>query len=291
MYRQDLNISDDWGTAVIVQNMVFGNLNSRSGSGVVFTRSPKGLSTSISLYGDFIFGCQGDDIVSGLTETFPISEAQRKTEARKSSISLEGHFPEIFRELSRIIDNLIYERGFNHQEIEFTFENDTKEGLYILQSRDMVVLSPEKIKSFINTETLTQSQIGTGIGIAGGALSGVAVFSETDIKASREQNPRVPLVLIRPDTVPEDIGLLRMVDGLLTARGGSTSHASVTVPQLGKIGVVGLKEMKVYEVSGYCLIGDKRIESGNKISIDGWSGAVYLGEHVIEKEGRVKLEI
>jgi pyruvate,orthophosphate dikinase len=133
--------------------------------------------------------------------------------------------------------------------------------------------------------------VGTGIGIAGGALTGIAVFSESAIKSFREKNPLQALVLIRPDTVPEDIGLLRIVDGLLTARGGSTSHASVTIPQLGKVGVVGLKEMKVYESDGYCLIGETRIDSGAAISIDGWSGSVYLGEHAIEKEGRIKLEI
>ncbi len=93
IYRRQMNLSDEWGTAVIVQTMVFGNLNDQSGSGVVFTRNPKGLSPEVTLYGDFIFGVQGDDIVSGLVETYPISEKQRVIEKRQSDISLESKFP------------------------------------------------------------------------------------------------------------------------------------------------------------------------------------------------------
>ena len=118
-----MRLSDEWGTAVIVQAMVFGNLNENSGSGVIFTRDPRGSSQNVAIYGDFIFGVQGDDIVSGLVETFPISEKQRISERRESTISLETRFPEIYSDLVRIAEELIYEKGFNHQEIEFTFEN------------------------------------------------------------------------------------------------------------------------------------------------------------------------
>jgi len=97
--------------------------------------------------------------------------------------------------------------------------------------------------------------------------------------------------LIRPDTVPDDIGLLRQVDGLLTAKGGSTSHAAVIIPQLKKVGVVGLRNLKVYEKYGYSLINGYKINSGDFIGIDGWSGSVYLGKHLIEEKAITPAQI
>ena len=153
IYRHQMHLSDKWGTAVIVQAMVFGNLNEHSGSGVIFTREPKSSSSDVTLYGDFIFGVQGDDIVSGLVETYPISERQRIAERRYSEISLEAKFPEIYAELVRISEILIYEKGFNHQEIEFTFEGPTSDKLYILQTRDMNQIKTKKWKHFKDTKT------------------------------------------------------------------------------------------------------------------------------------------
>lgn len=121
--------------------------------------------------------------------------------------------------------------------------------------------------------------IGTGIGVAGGALCGRSVYSEEDIKKFRLEEPETPLILIRPDTVPDDVGILLQVDGLLTARGGSTSHAAVTIPQLKKVGVVGFSRLRVYESEGYSKVEGHIVRSGDFIAIDGWSGAVYLGKH------------
>jgi len=284
IYRHQMRLSDDWGTAVIVQAMVFGNLNENSGSGVIFTRNPKGTSTNVAMYGDFIFGVQGDDIVSGLVITYPISEMQRLAEKRGSEISLENKFPEIYNELVRLSEILVYEKGFNHQEIEFTFENDNKDKLYILQTRDMVQRQTTKLRRFKDTEALQSSFIGTGIGVSGGALTGKAVYSEKDIKRFRRNEPQTPLILIRPDTVPDDVGVLLQVEGLLTARGGGTSHAAVTIPQLNKVGVVGCSKLQVYEIEGLSLIDGREIKSGDFISIDGWSGAVYFGKNEIESE-------
>jgi pyruvate,orthophosphate dikinase len=291
LYRHEMNISDKWGTAVVVQSMVFGNLNERSGSGVIFTRDPKGLSSTVLLYGDFIFGAQGDDIVTGLVETYPISEIQRHAEKRDCRISLENTFPAAYAELKRLAEFLIYEKGFDHQEIEFTFENDSKEGLFILQTRDMPPLERVKFRLFAETGKLEKSLIGYGIGIGGGALSGRAVFSEAEIRQWQKKEPRTPLILIRPDTVPDDIGLLREVDGLLTAKGGSTSHAAVIIPQLKKAGVVGLRSLKVYEKSAFSIIDAHKIKSGDFISIDGWSGSVYLGRHRVESEETFPVKI
>jgi len=289
LYRRQMGLSDAWGTAVIVQSMVFGNLDENSGAGVFFTRNPKGLSPGVTLYGDFIFGVQGDDIVSGLVETYPFSESQRKAERRESEISLEKRFPGVYAELVRFSEELIYERGFNHQEIEFTFENTQKEGIYILQTRDMVSMEPTKLKVFKETKDLHQSLLGIGIGVGGGALSGRVVYSEDEIKSFREKEPDTHLILIRPDTVPDDVGLLLQVDGLLTARGGSTSHAAVTVPQLQKVGVVGFNKLKVFESEGYSVINGQVINGGDFIGIDGWSGAVYVGRHEVASEKSYKI--
>ncbi len=284
IYRHQMHISDEWGTAVIVQAMVFGNLNENSGSGVIFTRNPKGALPGVTIYGDFIFGVQGDDIVSGLVQTYPVSEKQRIAEKRGSLLSLETRFPEIYKELVRLSEILIYEKGFNHQEIEFTFETDTPKGLYILQTRDMVQTETKKVRLFRDTDDLRESLLGTGIGVSGGALCGRAVYSEAEIQHFRQADPKTPLILIRPDTVPDDVGVLLKVDGLLTARGGGTSHAAVTIPQLNKVGVVGFGKLKVYESKCESAVDGQTIRGGDFIAIDGWSGSVYLGTHEYEPE-------
>jgi pyruvate,orthophosphate dikinase len=290
-YRHQMHLSDEWGTAVIVQSMVFGNLDQNSGSGVIFTRDPKGSSANVTLYGDFIFGVQGDDIVSGLVETFPISERQRLTERPDSDISLERKFPDIYHELMRLVEVLIYEKGFNHQEIEFTFENAAKKGLYILQTRDMIQRETKKRKTFRETKKLLNAFLGAGIGVSGGALCGRAVFSENEIIRFRSEEPDTPLILIRPDTVPDDVGILLQVEGLLTARGGGTSHAAVTIPQLQKVGVVGFGKLKVYESESFCIIDGRKINGGDFICIDGWSGSVYYGRHESDTEESYQIGI
>jgi pyruvate,orthophosphate dikinase len=289
IYRHQMHLSDEWGTAVIVQAMVFGNLNEHSGSGVIFTRDPKGSSQDVAINGDFIFCVQGEDIVSGLVETFPISEKQRVAEKRESLISLETRFPEIYNELVRIAELLVYEKGFSQQEIEFTFENDTKKGLHILQTRDMVQRETDKVRTFVGDGDLERSFLGMGIGISGGALTGRAVYSEKEIELFRAEDPETALILIRPDTVPDDVGIILKADGILTARGGGTSHAAVTIPQLNKVGVVGFNKLHVYESEGYSKIDGKTIRGGDFISIDGWSGAVYAGKHEIDADESYKI--
>ncbi len=291
IYRHQMHVSDEWGTAVIVQAMVFGNLNENSGSGVIFTRDPRGSSQNVALYGDFIFGVQGDDIVSGLVETYPISERQRVSEKRQSLISLEKRFPEIYGELVRIAEFLVYEKRFNHQEIEFTFETASPRGLFILQTRDMVQRGAGKVVSFRDSPELERSQLGIGIGVSGGALAGRVVYSEEEIERYRRQNEKEPLILIRPDTVPDDVGIILKVEGILTARGGGTSHAAVTIPQLNKVGVVGFSKLHVYETEAYSTCDGNTIRGGDYISIDGWTGAVYLGKHEIEKEESYKITL
>ena len=289
IYRHQMHLSDEWGTAVIVQAMVFGNLHENSGSGVILTRDPRGSSQQVAPYGDFIFCVQGDDIVSGLVATYPISEKQRIAEQRDSPISLEMRFPEIYHELVKTGEFLVYEKGFNHQEVEFTFENATKKGLYILQTRDMVQRETQKVRSFVGDGALERSFLGMGIGVSGGALAGRAVYSEEEIARFRDEEPETPLILIRPDTVPDDVGIILKVDGILTARGGGTSHAAVTIPQLNKVGVVGFNKLHVYESDGYSRVDGSTIRGGDFISIDGWSGAVYAGKHRISADESYKI--
>ena len=291
IYRHQMHVSDEWGTAVVVQAMVFGNLNENSGSGVIFTRDPRGSSQNVALYGDFIFGVQGDDIVSGLVETYPISEKQRVSEMRQSIISLEKRFPDIYAELVRVAEFLVYEKGFNHQEIEFTFESKYPKGLYILQTRDMVQRGAGKVLAFKDTPELEKSLLGIGIGVSGGALTGRVVYSEEEIKKYRKENMKEPLILIRPDTVPDDVGIILKVEGILTARGGGTSHAAVTIPQLNKVGVVGFSKLHVYESEAFSQCENQIIRGGDYISIDGWTGAVYFGKHGIEKEESYKITL
>jgi pyruvate,orthophosphate dikinase len=126
--------------------------------------------------------------------------------------------------------------------------------------------------------------LGAGIGVSGGALSGRAVYSGEEIDRFRAQEPDTPLILIRPDTVPDDVGVLLKVDGLLTARGGATSHAAVTIPQLNKVGVVGFSKLQVYEAESYSAVGGRIVKGGDFISIDGWSGSVYSDMHETEPE-------
>jgi pyruvate, orthophosphate dikinase len=291
IYRHQMHVSDEWGTAVVVQAMVFGNLNENSGSGVIFTRDPRGSSQNVSLYGDFIFGVQGDDIVSGLVETYPISEKQRVSEMRQSIISLEKRFPDIYAELVRVSEFLVYEKGFNHQEIEFTFESKYPKGLYILQTRDMVQRGADKVLTFKDTPELEGSLLGIGIGVSGGALTGRVVYSEQEIEKYRKENIKEPLILIRPDTVPDDVGIILKVEGILTARGGGTSHAAVTIPQLNKVGVVGFSKLHVYENEAFSQCENQIIRGGDHISIDGWTGAVYFGKHDIEKQESYKITL
>ncbi len=148
----------------------------------------------------------------------------------------------------------------------------------------MVQIKSKRLKRFKNIDVLQSSILGMGIGVSGGALCGRAVYSEADIKYFRSAEPKTPLILVRPDTVPDDVGVLLQVEGLLTAKGGGTSHAAVTIPQLNKVGVVGFSKLKVFESDGYAKIDAYTIKAGDFIGIDGWSGMVYFGKHESESE-------
>jgi pyruvate,orthophosphate dikinase len=284
-YREIMGIADSWGTAVIVQAMVFGNLSFSSGSGVVFTAHPYRKIRRVALWGDFTPGNQGEDIVGGLVSTYPISKEQKEMDEREGGPSLEEDFPEAFKQLFQITKTMVYEKKWNPQEVEFTYESPKAADLYILQTRDMVSAKREKFEVFSPSPSLQKSFIGKGIGVSGGALSGRVVFSSRDIQRFREEDPRTPLILVRSDTVPEDIQEISLTDGLLTAKGGQTSHAAIVAFELDKTAVVGCHNLVVLENESRCLINRTVVRLGETISLDGRKGLVYLGKHEIKAEG------
>ena len=278
-YRQIMGISDDWGTAVTVQKMVFGNQSRQSGSGVVFSHSPKLPGDTIRLWGDFTIGNQGEDVVSGLVKTLPISEIQKELEDRESKMSLETKFPEIYKQLVCIVQQLIYEEGWNPQEIEFTFEGPEKKDLFILQARDLSLRDRKKMVGFeANDMELSALYLGQGIGVSGGAMSGRVVFTLEEIDGFRRQDPDANLILVRNDTVPDDILEIDASDGILTAKGGLTSHAAVVAYNLRKTCVVGCENLVCNEKEKECTLNGVKMKVGDFISINGYKGSVYQGE-------------
>ncbi|TDI17412.1 MAG: hypothetical protein E2P05_02295 [Acidobacteria bacterium] len=281
VYRSELKIADEWGTAVLVQNMVYGNLHAKSGTGALFTHHPREGPEDVQLYGDFIIQGQGDDVVSGLVDTFPVSENQRLSESEETKISLEKDFPKIYQSMRRYAENLIHEQEMHHQEIEFTFESDNPKDLYILQTRDIVFFQTSSLPTFVAGQALEDSKAATGIGVGGGALSGRVAHTAEDLTQLKKQYPDDPIILLRPDTVPDDIHLILKADGLLTALGGATSHAALAAQRLGRICVVGCRVLQVSEEKRESELAGHVISTGEFLSINGIDGSVYLGRHPI----------
>lgn len=284
-YRRLMDISDDWGSAVIIQAMVYGNLSHQAGSGVLFTAHPYRKVRRVALWGDYAPGDQGEDIVSGLVTSYPVSVEQAELDGRSVENTLERRFPEIYNKLLSIARDLVYTKEWNPQEIEFTFEGPDPEQLYILQTRDMITIKKkEHFNVFADSGDLQDQILGKGIGVSGSALSGRAVFTEDNIRRLREEDGAESLILIRQDTVPEDIREISLAEGLLTSRGGQTSHASVVATRLEKTCVVGCRDLQVYETREYAEINGHRINYGDPISIDGRSGLLINGIHPVQEE-------
>ncbi|MGE5228527.1 MAG: PEP/pyruvate-binding domain-containing protein, partial [Deltaproteobacteria bacterium] len=280
VYRQYIGVAEEWGTAVVMQRMVFGNLSRESGSGVTFTNNPlEPHSRQVRLFGDFAVRSQGEDLVGGLVFPWPISEAQRlgSLTYRGTEHSLERDFPDIYQQLLAVARDLVGEREFDPQEIEFTFESPAASDLYILQKRSAVQEQTRDAAYFDTTSPNYGPPVAVGMGVAGGAYSGRVAVNAEQIDRLLAEAPDENIVLLRPDTVPEDIGMITRVSGILTARGGTTSHAAVTAKRLGKTAVVECVDLEVFEKAGTVRLASREVEVGDWVSIDGRTGNIFFG--------------
>ena len=280
VYRQYIGVAEEWGTAVVMQRMVFGNLSRESGSGVTFTNNPlEPHSRQVRLFGDFAVRSQGEDLVGGLVFPWPISEAQRlgSLTYRGTEHSLERDFPDIYQQLLAVARDLVGEREFDPQEIEFTFESPAASDLYILQKRSAVQEQTRDAAYFDTTSPNYGPPVAVGMGVAGGAYSGRVAVNAEQIDRLLAEAPDENIVLLRPDTVPEDISMITRVSGILTARGGTTSHAAVTAKRLGKTAVVECLDLEVFEKAGTVRLASREVNVGDWVSIDGRTGNIFFG--------------
>jgi pyruvate,orthophosphate dikinase len=297
-YRHLHNIPESWGTAVNIQAMVFGNLGNSSATGVAFTRNPS--TGEKSLYGEFLVNAQGEDVVAGIRTPQSITE-QARIDSGSDRPSMEKLMPEAFREFSTICDRL--ESHYRDmQDIEFTIERGT---LWMLQTRsgkrstraamkiavDMVdekVITEEEAVLRIEPSSLDQllhptidprvprEVIGTGLPASPGAASGEIVFTAEEAVIAEEEGRKV--ILLRVETSPEDIHGMHAAEGILTTRGGMTSHAAVVARGMGIPCVVGAGTMRI-DLRNERLIGmGVTLKKGDVITIDGSAGQVLKGE-------------
>ena len=297
-YRRLHAIPESWGTAVNVQAMVFGNMGETSATGVAFTRNPS--TGEKKLYGEFLINAQGEDVVAGIRTPQEITEAARK-EAGSDKPSMEAALPEAFAELRRIHDKL--ERHYRDmQDLEFTVEQGK---LWMLQTRSgkrtgqaalriAVELAKEKLISKeeavarIDPAALEQllhptidpkaerKIIATGLPASPGAASGEIVFSSEEAELLKSQGRKV--ILVRVETSPEDIHGMHAAEGILTTRGGMTSHAAVVARGMGKPCVSGAGSLRVDYRTQTMTAGGTTLKKGDTLTIDGSTGQVLAGK-------------
>jgi pyruvate, orthophosphate dikinase len=296
-YRKLHNIPDDWGTALTIQSMVFGNSGTESVTGVVFTRDPS--TGEKGLYGEFLPNAQGEDIVAGLRNPHSLSEKGRLAVGSVEP-SFETSMPAIYAQLSHFAAQL--ELHFTDmQDIEFTVENGT---LWLLQTRagkrtlraslviavDMAnegIISRKQALMRIEPAALDQilhpcvdpsasrTIIGIGLPASPGAATGEIVFSSEE--AEKLQSEGRHAILVRAETSPQDVHGMHAAQGVLTTRGGMTSHAAVVARGMGKPCVTGAGSIKVDTKNGVLICADMRLRRGDIITIDGGSGHVLKG--------------
>ena len=293
-YRKINNIPDSLGTGATIQTMVFGNLNDKSGTGVAFTRNPS--NGSKELYGEYLINAQGEDVVAGIRTPHPI-----KNDDSVEQESLESKFPNAYKEIKEIASKL--EKHFKEvQDLEFTIEN---EKVYLLQTRKAKRTAQASIKIAIDlhNEGITtkeeslimvdannitnvlhpqfvQSQekalFTKALNASPGAAVGEIVFDAD--KAEKEANRGRDVILVRDETSPEDIHGMHSSVGILTTKGGMTSHAAVVARGMGKPCVVGAEGLTIDVENKTIGNGERVLTEGDIISIDGSLGEVYIGE-------------
>jgi pyruvate,orthophosphate dikinase len=297
-YRKLHNIPESWGTAVNVQAMVFGNMGDTSATGVAFTRNPS--TGEKKLYGEFLINAQGEDVVAGIRTPQEISEAARK-EAGSDKPSMEYTLPKAYSELKRIYN--VLERHYRDmQDLEFTVEQGK---LWMLQTRSgkrtakaalriAVELANEGLISrndaVLRVDPLTLDQllhptidprahrrvIATGLPASPGAAGGEIVFSPDEAAQLKSDGRKV--VLVRVETSPEDIHGMHAAEGILTTRGGMTSHAAVVARGMGKPCVSGAGSLRVDYAGGTMTAGGQTFKKGDFITVDGSTGQVLAGK-------------
>lgn len=292
-YRQIHDIPGDWGTAVNVQSMVFGNLGETSGTGVAFTRDPA--TGERVYYGEYLINAQGEDVVAGIRTPEPIS-------------ALEQQMPEVYKQLTDLFE-LLEKHYRDMQDVEFTIQEGK---LYMLQTRSgkrtgkaAVRIAVEMVKEGLITEKEALMQVNpeqldqllhpnisskaresvqpltVGLAASPGAAVGRVVFRADDAEAWKERGEDV--ILVRLETSPEDIGGMDAAKGILTARGGKTSHAAVVARGMGKCCVAGAGEVKIDEEARQFSVGSTVVKEGDWITLDGSTGEVFLGKLELEE--------
>ena len=298
VYRKINKIPDDLGTAVNIVTMVFGNMGNDSGTGVAFTRDPR--TGEKHLYGEFLPNAQGEDVVAGIRTPHAINEYS-KQDANKNLPTMEEMMPDAYKEL--VNASLILEKHYRDmQDIEFTVE---KGKLYLLQTRTgkrtamaavkiavemvdegliskeeaIMRVTPENIDTLLHPQidpSVKKDIIAKGLAASPGAAVGRVVFDPDEAVELEKKGEKV--LLVRPETTPDDIHGMNAAQGILTARGGMTSHAAVVARAMGKPAVVGCEELFINMSEGYFIARDKKVKKGEVVTIDGTTGEVYLGE-------------
>ncbi len=296
-YRRIEGIPDNWGTAVNVQTMVFGNMGDGSATGVAFTRNPA--TGDNQFYGEWLINAQGEDVVAGIRTPNPLND-DTKNEQNKHMQSMQELMPETYKELCEV-RRILEENYHDMLDIEFTIQDGK---LYMLQCRvgkrtgvaaltmalDMLKeglidekevvmrLTPEQLDELLHpildaADEKKHTVIAKGLPAGpGGAVGRIALTSE---KAKEYRAAKVANILVREETNPEDVEGMRAADGILTARGGMTSHAALVARGWGKCCIVGCDAVKIDLEKGIVKIGDKQFKEGDTISLNGSKGWVY----------------
>ena len=296
-YRRLNNIPREWGTAVNIQAMVFGNMGEDCATGVAFTRNPS--TGENSFYGEFLINAQGEDVVAGIRTPRPLTRRERE-QAGGSEASLEEAMPAVFSQLAEVRKTL--ESHYRDmQDIEFTIQQNT---LYMLQTRNgkrtaeaamrlAVEMAEEGLisreEAILRVEPASLDQLLhptldpdaerdlllRGLPASPGAACGEVVLTADDAEAAAAAGKSV--ILVRLETSPEDIHGMHAAAGILTARGGMTSHAAVVARGMGRACVCGASGLRIDQEEGLVHLGDKTLKAGEIITIDGGSGEVYAG--------------
>ncbi|SVD29409.1 uncharacterized protein METZ01_LOCUS382263, partial [marine metagenome] len=279
-YRKIESIPNEWGTAVNIQSMVFGNLGNKSGTGVAFTRNP---SNGINnLYGEWLENAQGEDVVAGIRTPKPINETSKSTQTKNSN-TLEATFPPIYKKLISI-KNTLEKHYLDMQDIEFTIENGK---LWMLQTRggkrtgeaairiaiemrneklinnkDIIRrISPKNLNEIMHTKVdpikeLEITPVAIGLPASPGGASGRIVFTADD--AEKWSRGKKKVLLVRHETSPEDVQGMHVSEGILTAKGGMTSHAALVARGWGKPCIVGCAKLNIDIKNKILYINDKK---------------------------------